>query len=255
MKAIELVKAINGEFYGEQKPFDGWIAGDQEKEIRRVAVCMFPTVNVLREVAAWGADMMIPHEPTFNHGHDQFVPNQVTLAKKKIVDESGLVIYRLHDFMHAAYPDMICRGFTDALGLSGHYESKKSFVLDEPISALELAERMEARMGMAHVRICGSRDHKTTRLTLDCGAPGRGLLDIIREGDFELIVVGEFCEWYEGEYIRDWGELTNEKAAVTVGHALSERDGMKYLTKELADRYPELEFRYFECGEVYTYTK
>ena len=86
MKAIELVKAINGEFYDKPKPFDGWIAGDKEKELQRVAVCMFPTVNVLREITDWGADMMIPHEPTFNHGHDQFIPTPVTIAKKKMVD-------------------------------------------------------------------------------------------------------------------------------------------------------------------------
>jgi len=254
MKAIELIKSINGDYYDTEKRFDGWIAGECEKEIKRVAVCMFPTLKVLREVAQWGADMLIPHEPTFNHGHDQFIPTPVTLAKKQIIDESGLVIYRLHDFMHAVYPDMIDKGLMDRLGIAGHFEGKDDFVLDEPISAIELAKRVEAQLGMQHVRICGSRDHKTTHLTLECGAPGSTLLETIRSGDFELIVTGELCEWNEGEYIRDWCELSGDKAAIITGHALGERAGMKCLTKSLSERYPELEFRYFECGDVYSYT-
>ena len=255
MKAIDLIKAINGEFLETgRRPFDGWIAGDSQKEIRRVAVCMFPTVDVLRQVTEWGADMMIPHEPTFNHGHDEFVESAVTLAKKKLVDDSGLVIYRLHDFMHAASPDLIYRGMTDALGLSGRYDGDV-FVLDEPISALTLAERMETQLGIEHVRICGSRNHLATRIRMACGDPGHGMLDMIRKGDFELIVVGEICEWYEGEYLRDWGQLTNDKAAIVTGHAVGERDGMIALTEQLSQQFKELEFRYFECGDLYTYTK
>ena len=39
-----------------------------------------------------------------------------------------------------------------------------------------------------------------------------------------------------------------------MGHIGSERDGMKYVTDVLKDKYPKLEVEYFECGEVYTYT-
>ena len=255
MKAIELIQSINGNFYNAEKPCDRWVAGDPEKEIQRVAVCMFPTLRVLREIAEWGADLMIPHEPTFNHGFDQFIENPVTLAKKKLVEDSQLVIYRLHDFMHAENPDLIHFGLTEALGLSGCYEDKNHFVLDTPISALELAKRMEAQLGMERVRICGSLNHKATKLILACGSRGHSYLEAIRNGEFELMIIGEMCEWNEMEYIRDWAELSDDKAALVLGHAVSERDGMKYLTKKLSKEFPNVEFRYFECGDVYNYTK
>ena len=255
MKAIDLIQAINGEYYHAQKACDKWVLGDPQKEIRRVAVCMFPTLRVLREVTAWGADLMIPHEPTFNHGFDEIIENPVTLAKKQLLEESGLTIYRLHDFMHAMDPDLIHSGLTGALGLSGHYEDKNHFVLDTPISAVELAERMENELGMDHIRICGSRNHKATKLIVACGATGHSYLETIRNGNFELMIVGEMCEWNEGEYIRDWAELTDDKSALFLGHALSERDGMKHLTHLLASRYPDIEFRYFECGNLFSYTK
>ena len=255
MTALELIKAINKDFYDAEKSCDKWSAGNGEKEIRRVAVCMFPTLNVLREVTAWGADLMIPHEPTFNHPFDEFIKTPVTDAKRTLIDESGLAVYRLHDFMHAMDPDLIHLGFTESLGLSGHYADKDHFVLDTPISALELAESLESLLGMDHVRICGSRDHQAKILTLACGATGHTYLDAIRKGEFELMIVGEMCEWNEMEYIRDWSELTDDKAALVLGHALSERDGMRYLSQMLSKHFPELEFRYFDCGDVYSYTK
>ena len=255
MKAIDLIQEVNGEYYDAQKSCDKWVFGDPEREIRRVAVCMFPTLKVLQEITEWGADLMIPHEPTFNHGFDEIIETPVTLAKKQLVEKSGLVVYRLHDFMHAMDPDLIHLGLTEALGLSGHYEDQNHFVLDTPISALELARRMECELGMEHVRICGSRDHKATKLIVACGATGHTYLEAIRNGEFELMIVGEMCEWNEMEYVRDWAELSGDKAAVVLGHALSERDGMKYLTQKLLREFPSLEFRYFECGDIYSYTK
>ena len=38
------------------------------------------------------------------------------------------------------------------------------------------------------------------------------------------------------------------------GTAGSEMPGMIYLTKLFAVRYPEIEFKHINCGEVYTYT-
>ena len=59
MKAIDLIQAINGEYYHAQKACDKWVLGDPQKEIRRVAVCMFPTLRVLREVTAWVHTILI----------------------------------------------------------------------------------------------------------------------------------------------------------------------------------------------------
>ena len=39
-----------------------------------------------------------------------------------------------------------------------------------------------------------------------------------------------------------------------MGHIGSERDGMKYLTKLLKDRFNDLDIKYFDCEEVYSYT-
>jgi len=38
-----------------------------------------------------------------------------------------------------------------------------------------------------------------------------------------------------------------------MGHMGSERDGMKYLAKVLSDDFSNLDIKYFECEEVYSY--
>ena len=57
-----------------------------------------------------------------------------------------------------------------------------------------------------------------------------------------------------GEYARDAAQLGYKKAPIIMGHIGSERDGMIYVADLLKETIPELDVRYIECGEVYTYT-
>ena len=40
-------------------------AGDAEREVKKVAVAMFASIDTIRAAAAWGADFLIVHEPTY----------------------------------------------------------------------------------------------------------------------------------------------------------------------------------------------
>ena len=58
-----------------------------------------------------------------------------------------------------------------------------------------------------------------------------------------------------GEYARDAGALGFNKSIIVMGHIGSERDGMKLLAERLSKKHNSFETKYFECGEVYTYTE
>ena len=85
------------------------------------------------------------------------------------------------------------------------------------------------------------------------GAPG-GVLEELQDDACEILLVGETCEWSMGEYARDASQLGYKKALLILGHVGSERAGMVYTADVLKRMHPELEVRYFENGEVYTYT-
>ncbi|MBQ3590118.1 MAG: Nif3-like dinuclear metal center hexameric protein, partial [Clostridia bacterium] len=65
MKAKELInELINGAFK-QQVTCDTIKAGNEEKELEKVAFTMFATVETVKKAKGWGADMLIVHEPTY----------------------------------------------------------------------------------------------------------------------------------------------------------------------------------------------
>ena len=108
-------------------------------------------------------------------------------------------------------------------------------------------------MGIAHVRIAGAADVPCTCVSMMVGTPGGLEEELLREGT-EMILTGEICEWSLGERVREAAQMGYRKAILVLGHIGSERDGMKYAARILKERQPHLDVRYFECGEVYTYS-
>ena len=86
------------------------------------------------------------------------------------------------------------------------------------------------------------------------GAPGTLAFDELKSKECEILVTGEICEWSMGEYARDAAQLGYKKAVLVLGHEGSERDGMKFTAKLVEEAFPELQVKYFESDEVYTYT-
>ncbi|MBQ4510191.1 MAG: Nif3-like dinuclear metal center hexameric protein [Clostridia bacterium] len=260
MKAIELIEELkNGAFELSGRTCDTVKAGNPEKEIGKVAVAMFATVDIIKKVKEWGADMLIVHEPTYYDHFEEMLVNPVTEAKKKLIEESGIVLFRYHDFMHHRPIDQIPEGEVHYLGLKGKlentpYSASYMYHLYEPITALDLAKLMEKELGIKHVKIAGERNKKSTNIALCFGTPG-GVYDLLRDENVEIVLTGEICEWMLGEYARDAALLGYNKSLIVMGHIGSERDGMRLLAEKLSKKHTSFETKYFECGEVYTYTE
>ena len=260
MKAIELIEELkNGAFELNGRTCDTVKAGNPEKEIGKVAVAMFATVDIIKKVKEWGADMLIVHEPTYYDHFEEILVNPVTEAKKKFIEESGIVLFRYHDFMHHRPIDQIPEGEVHYLGLKGKlentpYSASYMYHLYEPITALDLAKLMEKELGIKHVNIAGERNKNSTHIALCFGTPG-GVYDLLRDENVEIVLTGEICEWMLGEYARDAASLGYNKSLIVMGHIGSERDGMRLLAEKLSKKHTSFETKYFECGEVYTYTE
>ena len=259
MKAYELFEEIimGGEIYS-WKTCDVLKAGDPNKELKKVAVTMFATVDTVKKAKEWGADMLIVHEPTYYDHYEEIEELPVVVQKRKLIEESGITIYRYHDYMHHRPIDQIPEGEVYYLGLKGKvedtpYSASYKMTLEEPITALELANKMENELGIKRVRIAGTRDKKATNLALCFGTPG-GVFELLCDENIDIVLTGEACEWKLAEYARDADALGMNKTLIVMGHIGSERDGMRLLAKRLSEKYSEFETRYIECGEVYTYT-
>ena len=260
MKASELMAelfAMAEEWQGGT--CDTCKAGETEKEINKVAVAMFATPDVVREAARWGADLLIVHEPTY-YGHmDEHSAEAQEREKRELIESTGITLYRYHDHTHRTTPDIIFLGQIKRMGLTGRTETTDTFGLtrfypDEPVTPLELARLIEERCGIKRVRICGVREEKCDELSCFFGAPGGSAFTELKDDRCQILLIGEICEWNACEYARDAAQLGRKKAVLIMGHVGSERDGMVYTADLIAEKHPGLDVKYFECGEVYSYT-
>lgn len=227
-------------------------AGEPQTMVDKLAVCFIATPRVICEAKAWGAQMLLTHEPTFYTNDDTADVDDVTLAKMALVRESALVICRYHDGMHSAAPDQIHDGFLKALALDGVMNDSKHLTMQTPMTAKELAALIRTRCSLQCVRVVGDDTHPIHTLGLYLGAPsGDEVLHDLKKHVCDAVVIGEVCEWSIGEYVRDAAELGFHKALLILGHVGSERDGMMRLAKTLDATLDAVDVRYFECGEIY----
>lgn len=255
----------DAELYATGKTCDTLKAGDPEKEFNgKVAVTMFATPDVVRAAAAWGASLLIVHEPTYYDHWDsketfeaQTGFKRVILdMKKKVIDDSGLVIYRFHDHPHHAEKDMISMGEVKYFGLKGRWVKGtqfgvNEFILDEEMNVRDVAKTLEKNLNIKHVRICGANDFPVKTIALVFGTPGNLETEL---GRCDIALTGEICEWSQGEFAIDCAQLGLPKAILVMGHCCSERDGMRLLADAIPGNWEGVEAKYFESGDCYTFT-
>ena len=86
MKAKELLKAmLDWADAPVEDTVDCFKIGDPEKEIKKVATCFIATPEVIKAAHAWGADLLVTHEPTFydHRDHMNNIPDEPIMQKKK----------------------------------------------------------------------------------------------------------------------------------------------------------------------------
>ncbi|MBO5273454.1 MAG: Nif3-like dinuclear metal center hexameric protein [Clostridia bacterium] len=262
MTAQEIISHLfsevpNGKLIGN---WDICAAGNPETEVTKVAVAMFGTIDLIKQVKIWGAQLLIVHEPLFYDNPDNAPSGELAIAKKKIMDDSGMVIYRYHDHPHSVTPDLIGAGMFKYLGLEGEYEYPDvidliRLKLTTPMTPRKVGKMIEERLHIKHVRICGALDAPCTKTSEMFGTPGGVNTELFSE-NCEILLTGEIGgEWYLPEYVRDAAALGQKKAIIVMGHIGSEHDCMRYITDLAQKKFPQIDIEYFECGEVYGYTE
>ena len=111
MKAKKIIALMESWAPGTyERTCDTVKCGDPECEVSRAAVCCFATPEVIRAAKAWGAQLLITHEPTYYDHMDKYRDDPVVNAKKALIEELDMVIFRYHDHMHRREKDQITYG-------------------------------------------------------------------------------------------------------------------------------------------------
>ena len=219
--------------------------GDPHQAVAGIVTTFLASYAVIEAAIAKGANFIITHEPTFyNHldTTDWLLADPIYQAKRKLIDDHGLVIWRFHDYWHAHRPDGIMVGVLCALGWSAYADADQPYYCTLPPTTLEdLVAHVKATFGLPALRLVGRPGMICRRVAVLVGAPGgRWQIDALGRTDVDLAICGEINEWDTNEYVHDAIQLGKNKALLVIGHAASEEAGMGYLAEWLRERLPGL---------------
>ncbi len=229
--------------------------GDPRQHVTGIVTTFLPSYAVIERAVAIGANLIIAHEPTFYNHRDEtdwLEHDAVYQAKRRLIEEHSLVIWRFHDYWHQHRPDGIILGELKALGWEGFADADEPWFCSlPPITLEDLVTYLKDKLGIAGVRVVGQPGMICRRAALLVGAiGGRMHISVLGRDDIDVAICGEINEWDTGEYVRDAIRLGHNKALIVVGHAPSEEAGMDWLAEWLRARVAGVPIAHIPAGNA-----
>ncbi len=242
---------------------DKLIAGDWDSEVTGIFTTFMATVDVINDAVEKGANLIITHEPSYYTSSDEtdwLIADDVYLHKKNLLEDNKISIWRFHDHMHMAKPDLIYAGIDKELNWDGYRIDEKQHCYRIPPTTLkELTLYLKDMLNVRVARMIGKEDSTITWVGLLVGGGSLGLgsekmpMELMQKENLDVVVCGEIVEWTLCAYVRDACQLGMNKSLIILGHNRTEEAGMKHLCKWLQSLFPEIPVWFSEAGEPFAY--
>ena len=230
--------------------------GGPETEVRGIATTVFCSFEVVQRASAAGCNMIIPHEDTFWSDRDDVAivsGDPLYTTKVDFMRKNNIVVFRIHDHMHAQRPDFTYVGSARDVGLEPKYETAPNshrFIVPETTLGA-LAAHVKARTGARALRVVGDPNAKVSRIQLGVGYA----TPAVHNPDVDVIISGEQQET-DGtldspEYVLDAVTLGINKGWIMLGHAISEEAGMLEMAQWIHGFVPEVPVQLVKAGEPF----
>lgn len=255
-EVVARIKANLGFPWREQTYRDTFKFGGPDTVVKGIATTMFCSYDAIRHASEAGCNMIIPHEDTYwNDRDDLSIVNRDPAYKLKVefMREHDVVVFRMHDHMHAQKPDFIYVGLARALGLKSGWETAPQshhFTLPETTLG-ELAASCQQRLGDKALRVVGDPNQKISRLQLGVGYA----TPPVNSPEVDVVVSGEQQE-SDGfldspAYVLDAMTLAIPKGWIMLGHNISEEQGMLEMAQWIKSFTPEVPVQLVRSGEPF----
>jgi putative NIF3 family GTP cyclohydrolase 1 type 2 len=258
MTALDVVERIKANLtcsWAEQT-VDTFKAGDPEGEVTGVACTFMATVDVLKKAAEQGCNLVITHEPTYyNHfdNKDLLTGDPVYAAKKAIIEENNMVVFRFHDHWHRTTPDGIYVGMIDRLQWDSYLVEGEQNIFDFPGYKLQdVSDHLKQLFPEAIIRVIGDPKIVVNKAAFSAGAPGStNHIRLLQQQEINLLVIGEAPEWESLAYVRDASQAGLPKSMIILGHTVSEEAGMEYCAQWMDSFIDEVPVQFIESGDPF----
>lgn len=236
-------------------------SGDGSATVTGIVTTFMATRQVLARAKELGANLVITHEPTYYEHHDnkQYLSGDpVFESKRRFIEQSGVAIWRFHDYWHRHQPDGIVTGLVGKLGWERYQDRQRQVLCVIPRTSLrELSAMLAHKLGIGCIRVTGDADMPCSGIAFSVGAGAWSHhRELLGWEQTDVLVIGESHEWETCEYVRDSAAAGLNKALVTLGHRNSEEPGMEYLAEWLRARLPAgLPITFVPAGDPFWYMR
>jgi putative NIF3 family GTP cyclohydrolase 1 type 2 len=226
-------------------------AGDSTREVHAVAVGWVACIESLRRAHELGCDLFVTHEPTFWEHHApelRYRDVEPGLTKQRFLDETGMVVLRVHDIWDN-WPGIGIRdSWAKGLGLTRFLAQDETrwhavYAIEET-TLREFAQAVAAKvkvLGQDSVQVIGDPGMRVSRpaVGVGCGGPDT---DMIALGADVLVVCFDGASYWQAR--QRFAELG--VGVITVEHGASEMWGIENLAAYLRETFPTIAVHYLD---------
>lgn len=273
MKIAEIINALTA-FHpqvDESRTCDTLKWGNAEQECTGIVVSCFASAEVIREAARLGANFIITHEPTFWTHEDEtdwLAESGVFKAKRELLDEHGIVVWRDHDRIHGGKPsnnpeymDGIFYGIMKELGWEEYkldYPNKPLLFRIPETDAETLGHFLVEKLNLHGLRILGDRTTKVSTVFFcehirDHDWKEKEKISRVEAEHIDALIPFEMIDWSLAAFVRDSSMLGFPKVMYNVGHFNLEELGMKFMAKWLPKVVGDVPVHHVFSGDAYDY--
>ena len=232
--------------FSTQEEWDnsGLLVGNENDEVKKIALCLDATDETLKKAVEFGADLLITHHPII-WDPLKFVPSD-TLVSKAI--RQGINVISCHTNWDLAEAGVSCV-LASLIGLNnieklepeGELSMVRVGTLPMPMTARELAEVVSDALDAVVAVTSPDKEISTVAV---CGGAGACFLPDLKRHGIDAFVTGEAKH---KEYL-DAREL--DISLLCAGHYETETVSMPVLKNLLKEEFKDIEYLYIEDAPV-----
>lgn len=177
----------------------GLVTGDPEQPIRRIHAAVDPTLDVIEEVRAAGADLLITHHPLLLRGVHSVATTSAKGAAVTSLVVGDIALYVAHTNADVSEPGVntalaaACGlTVTEPLTVEEGRPMGRVGDLTEPVTLADFAARLAQALPStpAGIRVAGPADGQVRRVAL-LGGSGDGLIDAAAAAGADVYVTSD----------------------------------------------------------------
>ena len=224
-------------------------AGEPTRQVHTIGVGWLSSIKALRRAHELGCDLFITHEPTFwEHAAPErhYRTVEPGLTKQRFLDDTGLVVLRVHDTWDN-WPGIGIRdSWARGLGLTQFIAEDETrwhavYAIEETTLrgfARYVAGKIKV-LGQDSVQVIGDPEMRVSRpaLGVGCGGPDTDVIDL--GADVLIVCFDGASYWQKRQRFAELGV-----GVITVEHGTSEMWGLENLAHYLRDTFPALTVHY-----------